>query len=63
MSGENWRQERDRLVRLLEGVESGTITHIDEDDMRQLQATNQENVALLKERIAKLNRRLGDGQG
>ena len=60
MSAENWHEERDRLVLLLEAIESGKITHIDEDDLRQLQATNLENVALLKERLAKLNARLGD---
>jgi hypothetical protein len=60
VSAENWHEERDRLVQLLEGIESGKITHIDENDLRQLQATNPENVALLKERLAKLNARLGD---
>ena len=60
MSAENWHEERDRIVRLLEGIESGKITHIDEEDLRQLQATNPENVALLKERLAQLNARLGD---
>ena len=60
MTAENWHEERDRLVRLLQGIESGRITHIDEDDLRQLQATNPENVALLKARLAKLNARLDD---
>ena len=60
MSAENWHEERDRLVRLLEAIESGKITHIDEKDLRELQATNQENIAKLKERLAKLNARLGD---
>jgi hypothetical protein len=60
VSAENWHEERDRIVRLLEGIESGKITHIDEEDLRQLQATNPENVALLKERLAQLNARLGD---
>jgi hypothetical protein len=63
VSAENWHEERDRLVQLLEGIESGKITHIDEKDLRQLQATNPENVALLKERLAKLNARLGDDDG
>lgn len=62
MSAENWHEERDRLVLLLEAVESGKVTHIDEDDLPQLQATNLENVASLKERLAKLNARLGDGR-
>jgi hypothetical protein len=60
VSAENWHEERDRLVQLLEGIESGEITHIDEEDLRQLQATNSENVALLKERLERLNARLGD---
>ena len=60
MSAENWHEERDRLVQLLEGIESGKITHIDEKDLRQLQGTRSENIALLKERLAKLNARLGD---
>ena len=60
VSAENWHEERDRLVQLLKGIESGKITHVDEDDLRQLQATNPENVAMLKERLAQLNARLGD---
>ncbi|MEO8453911.1 MAG: hypothetical protein ABI454_02015 [Sphingomicrobium sp.] len=60
MSAENWHEERDRLVQLLEGIESGEITHIDEKDLRQLQATSVENVSLLKARLEKLNARLGD---
>ena len=59
MTAENWHEERDRLVQLLQAIESGKITHIDEDGLRQLQATNAENVAVLKERLAKLNARLG----
>jgi hypothetical protein len=60
VSAENWHEERDRLVKLLEGIETGKITHIDENDLRQLQATTEENIALLRERLAKLNARLGD---
>ena len=60
MGTENWHEERDRLVQLLESIESGKITHIDEEDLRQLQAANPENIAVLKERLAKLNARLGD---
>ena len=60
VSAENWHEERDRLVQLIRAIESGKITHIDEDDLRQLQATNPENIAVLKERLAKLNARLGD---
>lgn len=59
MSAENWHEERDRLERLLRAIESGEITHIDEDDLRELQATSPENIELLKKRLAKLNNRLG----
>lgn len=56
---ENWREERDRLVRLLAAIESGKITHIDEADQRQLQAASPENIELLKKRLKELNDRLG----
>lgn len=56
---ENWREERDRLVQLLRAIESGKITHIDEADQRQLQATSPENIELLKQRLKELNDRLG----
>lgn len=59
MSAENWHEERDRLVQLLEGIESGAITHIDEEDLRELQAANPQNVELLRKRLAQLNARLG----
>ena len=59
MSAENWHEERDRLVQLLKGIESGTITHIDEEDLRELQATSPKNVELLRKRLVKLNARLG----
>ena len=59
MSAENWHEERDRLVRLLKAIESGKITHIDEADQRQLQATSPENIELLKQRLKELNDRLG----
>ena len=59
MSGENWREERDRLVQLLEAIESGKITHVDEEDLRELQATSPENIAVLKKLFALLNARLG----
>jgi hypothetical protein len=62
VTAESWHAERDRLVQLLREIESGKITHIDEHDLRQLQATNPENVALLKDRLAKLNARLGAGK-
>jgi hypothetical protein len=56
---ENWHEERDRLVRLLAAIESGKVTHIDEQDLRQLQATTPENIETLKQRLAQLNARLG----
>jgi predicted nucleotidyltransferase len=59
VSAENWHEERDRLVRLLKAIESGKITHIDEEDLRQLQAATPENIAALKQRLAELNDRLG----
>jgi hypothetical protein len=59
---ENWHEERDRLVQLLKGIESGKVTHIDEDELRQLQATSPDNVAVLKDRLAKLNARLGEDE-
>jgi len=59
---ENWHEERDRLVQLLAAIESGKVTHVDEADVRQLQAASPENVELLKRRLAELNARLGDGR-
>ena len=59
LSAENWHEERDRLVRLLKAIETGQVTHIDEEDMRQLQATTPENIEVLKQRLAELNKRLG----
>ena len=60
MSEENWHEERDRLVQLIEAVEKGDVTHIDQGHLRQLQQTNPVNVAMLKDRLAKLNARLGE---
>ena len=59
MTSENWHEERDRLVELLAGIESGRITHIDDDNLRQLQATSPQNIAVVRERLAELNARLG----
>jgi len=55
VTGENWHQERDRLVQLLGDVESGKITHIDHADLRELQPTSPNSIDLLKKRLAKLN--------
>jgi hypothetical protein len=61
VSAENWHEERNRLVRLLKAIETGEVTHIDEDDLRQLQAATPDNIAALKQRLAELNDRLGRG--
>lgn len=57
---ESWHEERKRLVELLRAIETGEITHIDKDGLRELQAANSENVRLLEQRLAKLNARLGE---
>ncbi len=62
MSTENWTEERNRLVKLLEAIQSGMITHIEEDVSRQLQPTNKENVATIRARLAQLNARLGTNE-
>jgi hypothetical protein len=59
VSAENWHEERDRLIRLLKAIDSGQVTHIDRSGDRQLQATNRENIVAIRERLAKLNARLG----
>ncbi len=56
---ENWHEERDRLVKLLKAIESGDVTHVDQNNARELQATNPINVAALKARLKELNARLG----
>jgi len=60
VSAENWHEERNRIVELLEAIESGKVTHIDEENLRQLAPINPKNIALLRERLAQLNARLGD---
>lgn len=60
MSAENWHEERNRIVELLEAIESGKVTHIDEENLRQLAPINPKNIASLRERLAQLNARLGD---
>ena len=59
MSTENWAQERERLLKLLKAVKSGRVSHVDEENLRQLQATNEVNIAALEARLAELNKRLG----
>jgi predicted nucleotidyltransferase len=58
VSAENWHEERDRLVRLLKAIETGKVTHVDEEDLRELQAATPENIEALKQRLAELNNRL-----
>jgi len=60
VSTENWAEERERLVRLLEGVDIGNVTHVDQDGTDQLRPTNENNVAALRARLAELNKRLGE---
>lgn len=60
VSTENWTEERERLVGLLEGIESGKITHVDAEGLRELRATDEDNIAALKARLAELNTRLDD---
>ena len=62
MSTENWHEERDRLVQLLEAIASGKVTHVDQEHLTQLQATNPENVEMLRNRLAELNARLEDNE-
>ena len=38
MVTESWREERDRLIRLLKAIENGDVSHVDEEGNRQLQA-------------------------
>jgi hypothetical protein len=60
MTAENWHEERDRLVQLLGAIDAGDVTHVDQDHLRQLQATNPKNVSMLRDRLAELNNRLGE---
>ena len=59
MSTENWAEERERLVKLLQAVDTGNITHVDQDGTDQLRPTDEKNVAALRARLAELNDRLG----
>ena len=57
---ENWHEERDRLVKLLAAIQSGDVTHVDQNNMTELQATNPVNVAALEARLEELNARLSN---
>jgi hypothetical protein len=60
VSTENWAEERERLVKLLEGIDAGTITHVDQCGTDQLLPTNENNIAALRARLAELKSRLGE---
>lgn len=60
MTGESWHEERERIIRLLNGIDSGVVTYVDQENLRHLAAVNPRNLALLKERLANLNARLGN---
>jgi hypothetical protein len=56
---ENWHEERDRIVKLLESIRVGDVSHVDQEGLRQLQAVSADHVADLHERLSLLNKRLG----
>jgi hypothetical protein len=60
---ENWHEERDRLVKLVNAIESGVVTHVDQGGISQLQKASPANIAQLKKRLATLNARVGDSTG
>jgi hypothetical protein len=60
VSTENWTEERERLVRLLEAIDAGNITHVDEEGLDQLRPTNEKNLQELRARLTELNTRLGE---
>ena len=59
MSGESWLEERDRIDKLLAAIVGGTVTHVDDGGLDQLQALDAANTELLTSRLAELDRRLG----
>jgi hypothetical protein len=46
-------------MKLLEGIRTGDVSHIDQEGLRQLQAVSANNVADLHARLCELNKRLG----
>ena len=46
-------------MRLLNGITSGVVTHVDQQGDRQLQPTNAVNISKLRQRLAILEARLG----
>ena len=60
MSAENWHEERNRLAKLVAGIESGKITRFDEDAPGQVVIeTATQRLDRLKRRVAELDSRLG----
>jgi hypothetical protein len=59
VSAENWHEERDRLARLLKASETGKVSRIDEDDLRQLPPTNPEKHRLVEKTTGGAERSLG----
>lgn len=63
MGSENWTEERERLLGLLQDYESGKVTHFEGDDSGQLRReTTAERIVSLKHRIADLDARLGTNE-
>jgi hypothetical protein len=60
VSTENWAEERERLAKLLDGIDAGNITHVDQAGTDQLWPTSEKNIAALRERLAELKSRLGE---
>jgi hypothetical protein len=58
VSTESWTEERDRLVKLLDSVRSGTTTHVNEDRSAELHATTAVDITALEKRLVELNDRL-----
>jgi hypothetical protein len=57
---ENWHEERHRILALLTDLESGNITHFDEDERGKLRGeTTGVTVERLNRRLAELDSRLG----
>ena len=60
VSAENWHEERDRLAKLVKGIESGKITRFGEGETGQVVAeTAAQRLDRLKRRVAELDSRLG----
>ena len=48
--------------RIADLPESGKVTHVDQEHLTELQATSPKNIAMLKNRLAELNARLGENK-